>query len=986
MKKYIAVLMILIMFVSALPFGAGAQVASDNNAFCKENPNNEFVNFGKGNINLGQTNPDNVKVISSVNDYLELKGTNEQGKNDIATTGASTLPDFVDNSQSPYFPEIGSQGTQGSCVAWACAYYQFTYQMNKALGITTTKDNTFSPAWPYNFLSRGTDSGTNFALVYGILKQHGCPTLKSVPYNEKDYLSWSTDEKVWREAIRYRLEDYQIFDKIGEDGKDITSPDDPDLLAIKTALSNGDVLTCSTFFDSWETKTLKTNAAAPENNKYVNQKYLRAMTSTKGDHRITIVGYNDNLWCDINNNNAIDDGEMGALKIANSWGKTYGNQGYLWVSYDSLNTVSCVKDVTDVSTRKRALIEFTRIDVKPVKAQDIYVKFTVNTANRSKFYAIFNASLNGSEFQRYILDSATYYGNDDNYAFNGTKNACDATFVYALSDVSPTLTKDNFEDHDFSITIKDGVSDSSTVVVKNVSLVNEYTGKEYKVNSNLPVTLNKSEWNATLKENTTKNAVVYYIGFDEPNLHYKKSGNTFTKVKMEKNDERHGYLYKYVVEDITSDIAIYFSDDKGNVDNNNGNYYYAKDGLNYYFTKGQHDELVISNLKVANGIPDITKRCTLSFDTTGGYEPYQYKYTLEDLSTGEVKTINYNVKYDNNPFKYTKETSYKITVEVMDYAKQTAQTSIVVKVEDQPFVIKEIAQSRTNGLVSKEMTFSSITEFEGLLSGPHKPESRFVIKDSDGKIWFDQVIRFTSSNYHLNSTTTHCNFTPQKAGKYTLHVSSTDYYKETAEKTISFEVFDMIYGDSDGNGEVSVMDATTVQRYLADVITDESICLDFADCDENEDVNVLDATLIQRYVASLNGSANVGKVIEYTPNVEPSDPTVEPTTPTVAPTTPPAPGNKVTFTNSLNWSGTIYCYYWSDSNTQMTAWPGKAMTKSGTNEYSETLYTFSVPNGVKYIIFTNGSAQTVDITYPGGEVKYYPMSSKTGNGHNVGTW
>ena len=70
----------------------------------------------------------------------------------------------------------------------------------------------------------------------------------------------------------------------------------------------------------------------------------------------------------------------------------------------------------------------------------------------------------------------------------------------------------------------------------------------------------------------------------------------------------------------------------------------------------------------------------------------------------------------------------------------------------------------------------------------------------------------------------------------------------------------------------------------------------------------------------------------------------------------------------------------------MVSWPGKAMTKSGTNEYGQALYTFSVPSGVNYLIFTNGSNQTVDIKYSGGEVKYYALSNKTGNGYNVETW
>lgn len=44
----------------------------------------------------------------------------------------------VDLSETPYFPEVGSQGGIGSCDAWSNVYYQFTYEMNKTLGRVTT--------------------------------------------------------------------------------------------------------------------------------------------------------------------------------------------------------------------------------------------------------------------------------------------------------------------------------------------------------------------------------------------------------------------------------------------------------------------------------------------------------------------------------------------------------------------------------------------------------------------------------------------------------------------------------------------------------------------------------------------------------------------------------------------------------------------------------------------------------------------------------
>ena len=980
LKQTIAVLMVVTLLILSLPVSANAK----QDFYADE----EFSGYGKGDLSLAAENNDNPTVISSVSDYYKLINKNQSVSKDIAQTKAEALPASVDNSASPYFPEISSQGSLNSCVPFSCTYYQFTYEINRSRGVKTTADNTFSPKWAFNFLNHGSNSGTDYESVYGIFKQHGCPTLKSLPYDAKDYLSWSTDEKVWREAMRYRLEDYQLFDRIGVEGTEITSPDDADLIPIKTALANGDILTFSTFMDSVEKgkNKIKTNPAAPENDKYVNEQYLRELPGSKGGHRMTIVGYNDKLWCDINENDKVDAGEMGAFKIANSWGKNYANNGYLWFSYDSLNHDSCVDGIKINPDRYHAMMEITRISVRVNEGKDIYVRFTANTANRSRFYTVFQATLHGTEYSRYMLDEARYVGTSDYNAFDGTKNACDATFVYPLDDLAANLTTENFEDFNFFVTFKDSPSEPSTVTIKNASLVNEYTGKEYKVNANYPITLNGNDWKTTLKERSTKNAVIYYIGFDEPNLHYKESDGSFKKVKMERNDERHGYQYKYVIEDIKSDLTVYFSDDSGKIDNNSGSYFSAKDGLNYYFTEGQCEKLEIVDLKVSNGTPDIGKRVNLDFETTGGYAPYKYKYTIEDLSTGTTKTVNYTGIYANNPFKYEKETTYKITVEAMDYAKQITQSSIIVTVEDQPFVISSVTPNKANSLVSKEMTFTSVTEFEGLLSGPHKPESHFVIKDKDGKVWCDEIVKYTSANYSINSTTTMLNFTPQKAGEYTLTVDSTDYNKDYAEKTVNFTVYDMIYGDADGNGVINIKDATTIQLYLVSLVEKDDIHSDLADSDANENVTILDATTIQLYLAKKGDNYRVGEVVEYTPVIEP---TQKPTTPTVAPTQKPttAPaGDTVTFTNSLKWSGTIYCYYWSDSNTSMTTWPGKAMTKSGVNEYGETLYTFKVPSGAKNLIFTNGSEQTVDISYPGGEVKYYAQSSKTGNGYNVGTW
>ena len=71
-------------------------------------------------------------------------------------------------------------------------------------------------------------------------------------------------------------------------------------------------------------------------------------------------------------------------------------------------------------------------------------------------------------------------------------------------------------------------------------------------------------------------------------------------------------------------------------------------------------------------------------------------------------------------------------------------------------------------------------------------------------------------------------------------------------------------------------------------------------------------------------------------------------------------GNYIYFKNTSNWS-TVKAYYWSDSNTKMTTWPGEAMTSVGNG-----VFKIEIPADAQYIIFTNGSgSQTSDITLKG---------------------
>ena len=58
-------------------------------------------------------------------------------------------------------------------------------------------------------------------------------------------------------------------------------------------------------------------------------------------------------------------------------------------------------------------------------------------------------------------------------------------------------------------------------------------------------------------------------------------------------------------------------------------------------------------------------------------------------------------------------------------------------------------------------------------------------------------------------------------------------------------------GDADRDGEITILDATRIQRWIAELIGDDELDLISADTDGDGDVTILDATHIQRFIAEL---------------------------------------------------------------------------------------------------------------------------------------
>ena len=204
----------------------------------------------------------------------------------------------------------------------------------------------------------------------------------------------------------------------------------------------------------------------------------------------------------------------------------------------------------------------------------------------------------------------------------------------------------------------------------------------------------------------------------------------------------------------------------------------------------------------------------------------------------------------------------------------------------------------------------------------------------------------------------------------------------------------ILRGDADQDTVVCILDATMMQRHLANVKALSADGILAADIDSKNSVTATDVTLLQRYLAGMGNPYNVEKIF-YVDGDEP-DPTTAPTPtsapqPTTAPepdpTDPPEPttsGEPITFllTDNFGW-GSAYVYAWdADGNALCGEWPGAAQAETITNGYGETQFKCTVPEGAVGVILNNGNgAQTEDITDFGQYEGYWMDGTKNAQGH-----
>lgn len=216
------------------------------------------------------------------------------------TLEETALPPSVDLSK--FAPPVKSQGRIGSCSAWSTVYYARTIlEGQERLWDPALPEHEFSPLFTYLQITGGQNLGTSITDHMQILQKQGGVTFAE--FNNVDDLSRMPPESLMTRSDNPKVVSYKSLPRV--DGH-------IDLTAVKKILADGiPVVGGFELFEDFDN--------------YKGGVYRTLSGPSIGGHAMVIVGYDD---------------AKGALHIINSWGTQWGEQGHLWLSYESAEAMT----------------------------------------------------------------------------------------------------------------------------------------------------------------------------------------------------------------------------------------------------------------------------------------------------------------------------------------------------------------------------------------------------------------------------------------------------------------------------------------------------------------------------------------------------------------------------------------------------------------------------------------------------------------------
>lgn len=248
----------------------------------------------------------------------------------------------------------------------------------------------------------------------------------------------------------------------------------------------------------------------------------------------------------------------------------------------------------------------------------------------------------------------------------------------------------------------------------------------------------------------------------------------------------------------------------------------------------------------------------LAQNKNGAAVSYKFSVTNE---TGGTSVISDYSPANSVVWTPSAAGTYTITFDFKDTEGNDNNRTLEVEVIDDSALVKPVIKSVSPAnlnLIKVNAATTVSVKAGGGNTGTKLLFYKYIVTDPNGVQ--------NTPYYTLNNT---YSFTPNMIGEYTVNVYVQGSDNSTVNKTYKYTATDgdvtvpttapttvpttapteptspVLVGDVDGDGIVSVKDATYIQRYLADIAGYESIDLTVADVDGDGRISIKDATAIQ---------------------------------------------------------------------------------------------------------------------------------------------
>ena len=204
---------------------------------------------------------------------------------------------------------------------------------------------------------------------------------------------------------------------------------------------------------------------------------------------------------------------------------------------------------------------------------------------------------------------------------------------------------------------------------------------------------------------------------------------------------------------------------------------------------------------------------------------------------------------DNNLVDYSGDLSYfSYDVKITSKGEKPTEPTTVAPTTTEPTTVAPTTEEPT----TVEPTTAKLKTVKGTVKSYLSESDTVTIQlIKSGEVAYETTVKGNNAKYSISGVA---------SGTYTMKVSKNahadrEYTVIVANSNVIRNAKIFAIGDVNSDGDISVVDATLVQKYIVGLENLKDFQKKSADVNDNNEISVVDATLIQKYIVGLDNFA-----------------------------------------------------------------------------------------------------------------------------------